>query len=243
MKKLIMIAAVAAISTGAYAQASFGIQVGANSGRLQIESTSGGTTTEENTESTWGFLFGAVAEVPISETFVFRPELNFIQKGGKLDQNSSQGGVTSVSKGEQTINFIEIPMNFVYMAPAGMGTFFIGAGPSIGFGISGDYEFTNTTTFPGIPTVTSTGKGDVNFDGKKDSEVPANDTDVHLKRIDFGANALAGYKLSNGLFLNVGYAYGFSNLNPNDNESLKTRGFNIKLGYMFGGNKSKSSDQ
>lgn len=234
MKKLFLIAAIAA-SLGANAQAGFGIQAGGNLGNIQWEDTEGGTTTEVNTTSKFGFLIGVLADVPLSTSLSFRPELNFIQKGAKLDDTRTESGASIKTTGEVTLNFIELPLNLVYNASAGMGSFFIGAGPSIGFGISGKYDQTSTLTFPGFPTTTSSEKGDVKFDGKKAAEVPASDNDAHLKSLDFGVNALAGYKMANGVFLNVGYTLGLSNLDPNENSSFKTKGFTIKLGYMFGG--------
>jgi hypothetical protein len=243
MKKVTCIAALVFAVMSSNAQTGFGFQVGGNLANVESEYTSGGATVKDDNKSKFGFLIGAVAEIPLTTSIYFRPELNFIQKGAKLSQNSTEtsGGATftSVATGEQTLNFIELPLNFVYMAPAGAGHFFIGAGPSIGFGISGKYEFdvTSTTSIPGFPpqTSTSTGKGDVKFDGTKEEDVAAGDENFHLKSLDFGANVLAGYKLSNGLSLNVGYTMGFSDLDPNDNSSFKTKGLTIKLGYIFGG--------
>lgn len=113
---------------------------------------------------------------------------------------------------------------------------FFGAGPAIGYGISGKYKFSSITTIPGFPTQNESGNGNVKFDGKKDADISAGDNNHHLKALDFGGNILASYKMSNGVYLNVGYTLGFSNLDPNPNSSLKTNGLSIKLGYMFGGN-------
>lgn len=232
MKKLFLIAAIAAVSTSANAQAGFGIQVGGNLGNAKSESTYGGTTTKEETKAKFGFLVGVVADAPLTSSLAFRPELNFIQKGAKSDFTESFGGITYTEKDEITLNFIELLLNLVYNVPAGSGTFFIGAGPSIGFGISGKDKWTSTTT--GLPN--ESGTTDVKFDGEKNSG--STDNKLHLKSLDFGANILAGYKLPMGVFFNLGYTMGFSNLSPDDNSSIKTNGFALKLGYMFGGNNS-----
>jgi hypothetical protein len=246
MKKVFLIAAIAALSTGVKAQINFGAQVGANMANVKSEYTSGSVTTQEDTKSKVGFLVGVVAEIPLGTSLSFRPELNFIQKGAKIDatqtENSGGATITSVSTGKTTLNFIELPLNIVYGIPAGAGRLFFGAGPSVGFGISGKYDGTTTSTLtaPGFPTQTQTtnDKGDVKFDGKKDADVAADDVNMHLKSLDFGANVLAGYKMSNGMYINVGYTMGFSNLDPNANSSLKTKGLTLKIGYMFGGNKA-----
>jgi hypothetical protein len=138
---------------------------------------------------------------------------------------------------------LQLAPNFVYNFEAGSGKVFVGAGPDMSFGIGGKYKgsFTNTSTvnFPGFPatTTTTTDNSDakVKFDGKKD----ATDKDEHLKALDFGINVLAGYKLSNGAFISAGYTIGLSNISPFDKQTFKNSGFNIKLGYMIGGNSSK----
>jgi hypothetical protein len=113
----------------------------------------------------------------------------------------------------------------VYNIPAGTGNVFLGLGPTIGFGISGTFKTTET----GDPDASA----DIKFDGDKD---PTDDK-VHLKAIDFGANFLAGYKLTNGLFFTAGYAMGFSSIHPEDDVDFKNKGFSLKIGYMF--NKGK----
>jgi Outer membrane protein beta-barrel domain len=177
--------------------------------------------------------------VPIGSALSFRPELNFVQKGFKLDFNQSESGFGIISKGNQTLNFIELPLNVIYNVSAGSGNFFLGAGPAIGYGISGKNSFTSVVMQPGLPDQSTTDNSIVKFDGKKDEDVAADDDNTHLKALDFGGNFLAGYKMSNGLFLNVAYTLGFSNLDPNANSSYKTNGISIKLGYMFGGKGDK----
>ncbi len=247
MKKVFLFVSIAALSTSAIAQVNFGAQVGGNMANVTSESTEGGTTVKDKTKSKFGFLLGVVAQVPLSSSLSFRPELNFIQKGSKQNESSTEtfGGstITSVGKAEITLNFIELPLNIVYSVPAGTGTAFFGAGPSIGYGLSGKSksDFTVTTTQTGQPTetITESDKSDVKFDGKKDEDVAANDNNAHFKALDFGGNIMAGYKLTNGMYINVGYTMGFSNLNSNANESFKTKGFQVKLGYMFGGNNTE----
>jgi hypothetical protein len=153
--------------------------------------------------------------------------LNFIQKGFETEESETFMGVTYRDKSDVTLSFIEIPLNIVYNFPAGAGKFFVGAGPSIGFGISGKNKSTFEET--GEPTVKET--IDIKFDGDKD----ATDNNEHLKSLDFGINLLAGYKLPMGLSFALGYTQGLSNLSPYDNTSLKTSGISLKIAYTFGG--------
>ena len=212
MKKVILSLAIVAISTMSFAQ-TIGVQVGGNLASTSYKTdNSGGATL--STKSKLGFIIGVVGEVPIASSLSFRPELNFIQKGLKLTQGTSEA--------TSTLNYLELPLNIVYNTEAGSGKFFFGAGPSIGFGLSGTDKSTEGSN------VTSTG---VKFDGKTDAE--ANDNKDHLKAIDFGFNLLAGYKFENGLFANIGYAFGLNNISPENGVSQKNSGLCLKVGYMF----------
>ena len=244
MKKSILLIAVIAITTlSANAQIGFGAQVGGNLAILKSEYTPpGGPDEDEKSKTRFGFLVGVVANIPFSSAISFRPELNFIQKGGKFSSSETIYGVTSVYKEDIALNFIELPLNIVFSIPAGPGRFCVGAGPNISFGISGKDKWSGTTSGGGFPTQSSSDSYKIKFDGKKSADLPQNDNDYHLKALDFGANALVGYKMNMGLFFNAGYTFGISNLNPNPDYSLKTSGITFKIGYMFGGNGNDTED-
>ncbi len=247
MKKIILSLAVVAAAFGANAQISFGGHAGANFASGKSTDNSSSPSTTEKFKTKVGLTIGAVAEIELGTGLSFRPELNFIQKGGKskISETQSGTGFTSTTTGENTLSlsYLQLAPNFVYNFEAGSGKVFVGAGPDIAFGMGGKYKsnFTSTSTIniPGFPATTNTTSGNddgkVKFDGKKD----ATDNDFHLKSLDFGVNVLAGYKLSNGAFISAGYTIGLSNISPFDKTTYKNSGFNIKIGYMIGGNNSK----
>ncbi len=232
MKKVTVMAAVVMAAMNVNAQARFGVQAGVNFASTQVEQYNQVTriTEEKNTSSNTGATFGFLADLPIVETLSFMPELNYVQKGYEF-QNTT-GGI--VAKEKAKFHYVEVPLNFVVKADVGMGKFFFGLGPSVGFGLSGTQERSLTGAGNGFDF---NRKIDVDFDGEADA--PAEQ--AHYKRMDLGANALAGYMFSNGLFFKVNYTYGFRNLYPdntapNDKDTFKTRGLSLKLGYMLGGN-------
>jgi hypothetical protein len=57
-----------------------------------------------------------------------------------------------------------------------------------------------------------------------------------LKRFDLSANANAGIQFDNGIFINGGYLYGFTNLGEKDNK-YKNRGILLTLGFLLPTNK------
>ncbi|MEP6513257.1 MAG: porin family protein [Parafilimonas sp.] len=200
MKKiLLVIFAVAAISA-LHAQASFGIQAGATFASEKAKF--GGVSF--NLDTKVGFTAGVVASVPLASDLSFDPSLNFTQKGGK----TSAGG----DELKETLNYIELPLNFVYNFDAGAGDFFVGLGPSLSVGVSGKDK-------SGSESV------DVNFGSNADE----------LKAFEFGGNILAGYKLENGIFIAVNYNAGLSNLSNDSDAKVHNNYFGVRVGYMFGG--------
>ncbi len=241
MKKLILSAAVIIAAIGANAQTSFGGHVGANFASGKTTDNSSTPSTSQTLKTKAGFTVGAVAEIEFGGGLSFRPELNFIQKGGKSSEtettNVGAGTITTAYTENLSMSYLQLAPNFVYNFDAGSGKFFVGAGPDISFGIGGKDKFTSSTTstVAGFPSTSTSGDVKVKFDGKKD----ATDNDFHLKALDFGVNVLAGYKLSNGAFISAGYTIGLSNISPYDKTTFKNSGFNIKLGYLIGGSKSE----
>ena len=224
MKKLILSAAIIIAAFGANAQNKFGLQAGANFASVKSEYGS----VKDKSDSKVGFIIGALADVDFSNSVSFRPELNFIQKGGKTSSTRTNAGFTTTEKSDLKLSYIQLSPNFAYNFAAGTGKFFIGVGPEFAFGIGGKSKDESSVTGPGINT-TKTETTNVKFDGKKN----ASGNDFHLKGFDLGANAIAGYKLSNGAFISAGYTVGLQNISPEDNSSFKNNGFNVKVGFMF----------
>jgi Outer membrane protein beta-barrel domain len=165
-----------------------------------------------------GITAGIFADAPLSANFSFQPALNFVQKGYIVKDET----------GTETVNFnyLEVPLNFVYNTKRSEG-FFIGAGPSIAYGISGKDKF----------EYSGTGMPDFNEKIKFGSGVE------EVKTLDFGANAVAGYKFKGGFMISGNYTLGLNKINNDDGSgndgTIKNKYFAIKLGYMFSGTKQK----
>lgn len=244
MKKVILSVAIIIATVSVNAQNKFGLQGGASFASAKSTFTGVTPSEEQKFKTKVGFTIGAVADIDFGNSVSFRPELNFIQKGGKLSNTETRtiptvGTITTASTGKTTFNYIELAPNFVYNFEAGDGKFFVGVGPNVAFGLGGKNKYTSTTTstIPGSTPTNASGENKVKFDGKKYADVAATDNDDHLKALDFGANAIAGYKMSNGAFVSAGYTVGLSNIDPNDKQTFKNNGFNVKVGFLFGGSK------
>ena len=199
MKKISLLFFAFALSTSALvAQVRFGVQAGPAFTSMTSEA-SGVKVTYNKT----GFTAGVLAELPLSESgFYFRPALNFIQKGGDFEGASLN------------LNYLELPLDFVYKLEAGSGKLFLGVGPSFALGLSGKAKSGGDSE-------------DINFGSGEDE----------IKPLDIGGNILAGYELSNGLFLSLNYNLGLSNISNESEVKTRNNYFGIRLGYLFGGNK------
>ncbi len=80
-----------------------------------------------------GFTAGLFADIPLTTNFSFQPALNFVQKGFKIEDETESDNVM--------YNYLEVPLNFVFRSSG----FFIGAGPSISYGLSGKEKYVDKT--------------------------------------------------------------------------------------------------
>jgi len=159
-----------------------------------------------------GFTAGLVSSVPMGRNFSFMPQLNFVQKGGKL---SDEGTTDKV-----TLNYIELPLNFVFNTSTAKGKFFIGAGPSLSMGLSGKDKWSDDN---------ESGKEDIKFGSSSDDD---------LKPFEIGVNILAGYQFTSGFFISANYNAQLNNSAPDDpgfDGKYHNRYFGIRIGYMFSG--------
>jgi len=167
-----------------------------------------------------GFHGGINVQIPIAPEFYFQPGVMYSTKGAK----NTSGSITNTTK----LNYIEVPLNFVYKTSVGKGYFMLGFGPYVSYGISG-----NVKTVSGSVTLDR----DVEF--KNLVETGDNILTPYYKAFDAGANVFVGYEMAGGLFLQLDTELGLLNINPeykiisDDQSSTKNTGFGLSLGYRF----------
>jgi hypothetical protein len=156
-----------------------------------------------------GFTAGIIIDVPLSTNLSFQPALNYTQKGGTFKEE----GETD----KMTLNYLEIPLNFIYSTGANQG-FFVGAGPALSYGLSGKEKFSD-------PSIVEPTK--IKF-GSDDEE---------LKPFEFSANIISGYRFAKGFMLSANYNLGLTSLANADSDegTLKNSYFAIKVGCLLNG--------
>ena len=168
-----------------------------------------------------GFSAGIYGHFPITEQFAVQPEVNFTRIGGKLkDEATTVGNTTIKTKNKTTLDYIQVPVMFKYY-PAGS-RFNIEAGPQIGYNI-----YASNTASESIinnTVITSERKTDI-----KDN----------VKDFDFGANFGIGYNVTDNINVGARYYMGLTKISENGSESndtkpdVKNHSFSIGVGYSF----------
>jgi len=110
------------------AQTTIGFTAGASFANVTVKSGLVSASPKLKT----GLTAGIMVDAPLSANFHFQPAFNFVQKGYIVKDET---GTEKVN-----FNYLEVPLNFVYSTKKNEG-FFIGAGPSIAYGISGMDKF------------------------------------------------------------------------------------------------------
>jgi hypothetical protein len=163
-----------------------------------------------------GFNVGVNAEVPLADEFYLQPGLLFTTKGAKADNNANS---------RWNINYLELPVNFLYKPLLGNGHLILGVGPYIGYAVGGKLKSKN-------------GDVDLNFDGSLTmAELPK--YAYTFRRFDYGGNLLVGYEFSNKFSAQLNAQLGLANISPKvdglakkDNKTKNT-GFGVSLGYRL----------
>jgi hypothetical protein len=183
--------------------ARFGFDAGILSSMAKV--TSDNQTS--SSKSRIGFNVGVLVDVKMGNDFSFQPGLNFVQKGGKDDEGSTSADIS--------LNFLELPLDFIYHAKGKTGSFFIGAGPSLSYGLSGKAKVTS-----GGVTITES----LHLGSSENDD---------LKRLEFGGNVLTGYEWKSGVFISFNYNAGFSNMSPQTGTKWKNNYVGLHIGFVL----------
>jgi len=214
MKKILLsLGAALLLAAGAQAQTSWGLKAGVNLGKYSNPSD----LAKDYQKMNPSFYITGFADLPVANNFSIQPGVSLQGKGNKLSYDGNNLDGTSTTN----VMALEIPVNAVYYIPTGYsGSVFLGAGPYVGYSLSG-----KTKTKGNLGDFGTEGEYDIDFTGD----------DKHQKPLDFGLNFMAGYKLSNGFLINAGYGLGLTNLSPSDNSNsnYSNRVLSFGVGFQF----------
>ena len=165
-----------------------------------------------------GIHAGLLLDVPFSEKFSFQPSLQFVNKGWTTEE------VNTFTPEEQNVNYLDLPLNFVFKAPLGSGNtkFLLGAGPYVSARISGN-EVKN---------------------GVENDDLDIGDGVGQYKGFDYGFNALAGFEFGR-VFVTANYSQGLNDFyRPSGYDGdYKHRVLGGTIGFFLNRGAPKDSDK
>ncbi|WP_217603760.1 porin family protein [Chitinophaga sp. GbtcB8] len=222
MKKHLLLLTTA-LSCGllSHAQVSFGVKAGFS--LAGMSSKYDNPLTQPDTKALPAFHAGVIADISLSENFSLQPGLFYSAKGAKTEQ-IVPGPADGPVKLESTahLNYLELPVNFLYKHELGPGKIFAGFGPYLAYGVGGKIK------------VNYGGDEAQDIDIKFKNEQSDSLLDVaYVKPFDAGANFIAGYEFKMGLVFSVNYSLGLINTSPYDNETEKNHYLGISVGYLL----------
>lgn len=203
-----------------HAQISLGIRGGyVNTGLATSEnSMAPGTSHQDH------WQVGAYLNAPLFARGYLQAGAGYIVKGAGLDYTNSHPGLFGSGATNLKLQYLEVPVNFVYKLPVSFGKLVVGAGPYGAYCLRGDY---NVAVYDGLRQVQS-GSQHLNFD----SSPNIFGTNMNLQRWDAGLNFTAGVEFNCFLTLSAHYGYGLVDIDKSVNE-LKNRYWGVSLGFMF----------
>ena len=205
-------------ASAAMSQVSLGIQGGGvmSMARVKEDALSGQSL---KGKSKYGWQAGIIADIPFGEgNLRLMPELNYVNKGYKLNTSINVVGQTVTVDGTSNVGYIELPLNLAYTIPVGDNFFVIGAGPYASYGVNGKNKV----------------KSSINGQGSEEtSKVEFGSDESQIKPFDYGVNVMAGYLFGNGMQIKLNYSYGLAELSNAEFTTYKNSYLGLSLGYYI----------
>lgn len=156
-----------------------------------------------------GWRAGLITDHHLWSKFYLQPQLLLNRKGYDYAFLNEVNG--SYSKTQRQFLYLELQASLVFKQQLGKGKLIVGAGHYIGRGVTGKERSVGYYLDQYGNRVNTIYHYDIKFKSKE----PPNSTfpkDTYVKPYDLGINYLVGYELKNGLFFNVTYSRGLTEL-------------------------------
>ena len=163
-------------------------------------------TSVDDAKSRASFHIGALAEIFINEKFSIQPEILYSAQGAKTSYTDSDMGINFKVKSTMKLDYINVPVIAKYYVTDAIT---VHAGPQIGFNVKSEEKLTvngNSETFDYKDSTTS---------------------------VDFALGFGAGYQLPMGVFFDLRYNVGMSNIAKDSDGSAKNNVLQVSVGYKF----------
>lgn len=216
MKNLLLLTGIIFFTTSQSQNIAYGVKAGVNIASV------GGSEAGDISPLT-SFNIGGIYRMKLSERIDLQPELLYSLQGAKVETSLIRNEKKVTAKGTLKLHYVNIPVMVAYSV---WNNIHLEAGPQFGFLVGASSE-TNLMF-----------EGDVDPETKQSlydqAELRDDNFKDDCKTLDLSLGAGASYGLNNGLFFNLRYNIGFTDIYK---ESLGTKNKNsvlqISAGYLF----------
>ncbi|MDB5264044.1 MAG: hypothetical protein JWQ14_3327 [Adhaeribacter sp.] len=145
MKKLMLAAALAAITWGTAQAQSLNLGI---KGGFNYTNVSGNTGTYLDFDKAYkpGFNAGIFTNIGLFPMLAIQPEINYSTKGFRIEDERSSGGTNTQTDIKNRINYLDVPV----LVQVKTGTIYFEAGPQVGFLLNQKTEQRRTITQTGL---------------------------------------------------------------------------------------------
>jgi Outer membrane protein beta-barrel domain len=167
---------------------------------------------------------GVVVQYDFTEKLAVRSGINYLRHRVIL-KGTIEESAGLKTKSDNRLHYLQVPLTVQYSIPFGNAKLYAGAGGYINYGTGGTSKQITSYTMPDGNEAVTVEKLKAFKKGEDDG--------AGFKRVDLGATALAGIRLKNGMFANIGYQLGLSNIAGGEGNKYKNHGLQLSAGYFF----------
>lgn len=232
---LLLLLTLASLTTSA--QIKFAPELGINMAMMNRHSTSSMGSKSEVSKLSPGVKIGAIADIGLAKYFFLQTGIFYTWNNVKFSEviDFSMYGLENAERvSRYRTHNIQVPLFALYKSGfEGAGRFFIGAGPYLGYALSGrENHKVPVDTYDAAENKVSyyikSSESAIEF-----GDDPATD---RLRNLDYGAIATMGYQSNVGLYFRSTFHYGLANVQPggSSDNSLNNWGMGLSIGVMLG---------
>lgn len=228
MKRVLLLFIVQIFAFYSMGQVSMGLRAGYTAAELDVTGkTSGGVDGAYTTFHGWHL--DLVVNVPVYEGFYFQPVVRYIAKGTNFGSERpvkpELSGAYLPAANRLQLNYLELPLNFVYKFPLVAGRITAGLGPYVAVGLQGRYHY----------NIVQNGRSVSNDSKQVQFSRRANDNVAVMRMYpwDAGANFAIGYEFNNGVMLGANYSLGMMDTDRSDLSTSRNKYLAFSVGFLF----------
>lgn len=214
-----------------FSQVSLGIRGGYTASDMEITGDSPGSFAYPagDKETLHGWHIELLVNVPVFAGLYFQPAFRYVTKGTCLEESPDRkielNGVYIPKGNALRLNYLEMPMNFVYKFPLFKGKITAGLGPYIARGLNGRYSYNIVQDGREVTRHVK----DVQFSRRSNDNLAVQ----RMYPWDAGANFALGYEFDNCLMLGVNYSMGMTDNDRSEFTESKNRYLGVSVGILF----------